>query len=614
MSASVSVVEASNPQGLTSAAGQLGGKISSLDAILDTQRRAMPELREWWQGAAADAAIRKAEQAINRQEDLRARLVTVQNALSSGGANMGSVRDGVVRLVGGLHAVGWTIGEDGTAEPPRFPPLARLVAPAFTAMIKRLLDLFDRADQQTSAAIGAAFGGAVPEMPPGTLGDPRKLPQPGTSAEDVNEWWSSLSRDEQQALIDAHPAELGNMNGIPAAARDQVNRAVMADDIARVADVADSADVSTQEVVDHPKRYGLTAQDVTRFSNATRTQNGLNITAGETRLDGRSNRPVMLWAYDPQAFNGQGKAAIAIGNPDTVTDTAVVVPGTGSSVKDGWLEADNATNLYDQMVLANPGEQTSVIAWMGYDAPDSPTDLRIATPGLARAGGDLLAADVNGLSATRVDGVGSHVTVIGHSYGASTVADAFAGSGMHASDAVLIGSPGTDLAGSAADFHLPEGGNVYVGAASSDPVSWLGQAGPIPDIINDGLNNPLGAEAGLGRDPAGDGFGSVRFDAEVVGRDSLDFGDHSKYYTPDSESLRSMTDIAAGKADTLDDNGLLAEGRRQIHVGLPHQIDLPGPLPRIELPDWDVRVPGTPAFNDPEGDREQGSITNDHGY
>ena len=40
---------------------------------------------------------------------------------------------------------------------------------------------------------------------------------------------------------------------------------------------------------------------------------------------------------------------------------------------------------------------------------------------------------------------------------------------MRANDAVLLGSPGTDLAGNVADFHL-DGGEVYVGAASTDPI------------------------------------------------------------------------------------------------------------------------------------------------
>jgi uncharacterized protein YukE len=606
VSVSLSTIEASNPDSLTSAAAELGDKINSLEASLDVQRHAVAQLRDAWEGSAADAALRRAEQAIDRQEELRARLVGIQRALCSGGAHMASARAGLRRIVGTLRATGWTVGEDGTTFPPLFPTFAWLMAPVFTALVQRLLNVFDLVDQQTAAAIHAAQLGPVPEMPPGTLGDARRPPAPGSSAKDVNEWWNSLSRREKHALIGGHPAELGNMNGIPADVRDKVNRAVMKDDVTRVADAARNHGVPAQDVVDHPERYSLTCEHTVRFFNAIRTRNGLNHTSAGTR-------PVMLWAYYPLAFNGQGKAAIAIGNPDTATDTAVVVPGTGSSVAQGWMASDNATHLYDQMVLANPGEQTSVLAWMGYDAPDSPIELRVAAPALARAGGDLLAADVNGLAATHRAEVGSHVTVIGHSYGSTTVADAFAASGMHANDAVLIGSPGTDLANRAADFHLPAGGQVYVGAASSDPVSWFGQAGPIPDLVNGRLHFPLGLEAGLGRDPAGDGFGSLRFDAEAVGRDGPSFDDHSKYYALGSESLRSITDIASGKGDALDDNGLLAEGRRRLHVGLPHELDLPG-LPPIDLPDWDVRVPGTPAFNDPEGDRRRGSITNDHGY
>ena len=122
------------------------------------------------------------------------------------------------------------------------------------------------------------------------------------------------------------------------------------------------------------------------------------------------------------------------------------------------------------------------------------------------------------------------MTVLGHSYGSTTVADAFAQSGMHANDAILLGCPGTDLARSAADFHL-DGGNLYVGSASSDPVSWIGAAPEwLPDWLNEGLGYPVGADAGLGIDPAGDAFGSVRFDAEVVGSDGLDTNDHSHYY------------------------------------------------------------------------------------
>ena len=80
----------------------------------------------------------------------------------------------------------------------------------------------------------------------------------------------------------------------------------------------------------------------------------------------------MLWAYDPLAFNGKGRAAIAIGNPDKSRNTAVIVPGTNSSVKGGWLfdGHNDAINLYGQSLKADPNNPTAVIAWMGYDAPE----------------------------------------------------------------------------------------------------------------------------------------------------------------------------------------------------------------------------------------------------
>ncbi|PRC48981.1 alpha/beta hydrolase, partial [Mycobacterium sp. ITM-2017-0098] len=124
-------------------------------------------------------------------------------------------------------------------------------------------------------------------------------------------------------------------------------------------------------------------------------------------------RPAMLWAYDPQAFDGKGRAAIAIGNPDKAANTAVIVPGTSASVRDGWLSDghNDAMNLYDQSMLADPNDPMAVMSWMGYDTPESFTDPNIANTGLARTGGDALAWDVNSFSVTHEPGVPQHVTV-----------------------------------------------------------------------------------------------------------------------------------------------------------------------------------------------------------
>lgn len=54
---------------------------------------------------------------------------------------------------------------------------------------------------------------------------------------------------------------------------------------------------------------------MTRYANATRVQQGLDQNAEHT------GAPTLLWIYRPEAFGGQGRAAIAIGNPDTADDT-----------------------------------------------------------------------------------------------------------------------------------------------------------------------------------------------------------------------------------------------------------------------------------------------------
>lgn len=607
---SISLVAASRPETLLAAAAQLGSKITQLDSAVAAERQVIAALRGSWSGSAADAAVARAERHIAQLLSLRARMLACQTALQRGGAQLSSTRAGLMSLVSGLRAVGWQVADDGTCAPPAFlPPVFTGMATAWTAIIRRLLELYGEIDRETAEEVRAAAGGSPSQQSPGAS-PPPQIPATGTSPEDVKKWWDSLPPEQKDRYIAEHPAELGNLNGIPAEIRDKVNQAVMNDDLNRVREVAARKGVSEDDVIKDPAAYGLTQEDATRFYNARRTSEGL---AHQRGNDPENPRPVLLWGYQPLADNGQGRAAIAIGNPDKARNTAVIVPGTGSSVRDGWLADghDDAIHLYDQSEFADPDDPTAVIMWMGYDAPDGFTDPRIANPDLARYGGSLLAADVSGLSATHEGS--SHVTVIGHSYGSTTVADAFAGSGMRANDAVLIGCPGTDLAKSAADFHL-DGGKVYVGSASTDPVSWIGTPGAIPaNVINQQLGYPVGLQAGLGADPAGDEFGSTRFRAEVAGHGGLSVHDHSHYYAMGSESMRAMTDIASGNADRLAGDGLLADGRRQPHITTPDHVELPFGID-IPLPHIDSDIPGSPAFIDPEADRSGSSVTKDHEY
>jgi hypothetical protein len=434
-----------------------------------------------------------------------------------------------------------------------------------------------------------AEDGPIPNPP-----DPEPQIPESKDPKDIKKWWDSLTPAQQQQLVKDHPDKVGGLNGVPTVGtgeppvgRDAANRAVLQQDLDRVNNAARGHHVSADQVIARPENYGLSPNDVTRYNNANQVQKGLDDTTK------RTNAPSYLQVYEPDMFEGRGRAAIAMGDPDKAANTTVVVPGTGNSVAKGWLDSTDASNLFNEANKADYNNHTAVIAWMGYQAPDSMLDPAVGQTALAHRGASLLAQDVNALSATH-DGP-LHLTVVGHSYGSTTVSDAAAGYNMHANDVVLIGCPGTDLARTAADFHL-DGGHVYVGDASSDPVP---QFSKIPQGLVPGMGL-TGNQVALGNDPAMDGYGSTRFKAEVPGFNAKFWEDHSHYYQPGSESLFSMSDIVSGHGDALEHDQMTAPHR---HPGL-------GALGDV-LSKVGVQIPDLPLFDDPEFTR-QGTGGHEH--
>ena len=556
MTATISLVAGSQPEGMIAAAARLTASIASVEAQVAAQRAALAQLASGWRGDAATAALVRAEKDLQRLLQLQVRLQAIQSALNSGGTQMSSLRTHILSTAAQATALGGLVSDDGSVQPTGVGDLMTpAMAAAYTALLKKLLETFDAVDRATASALTTA---AAPQAPPRPSAP--KIPEMGTDPQQVKQWWESLRPQEQQLLSDEEPERLGNLNGIPVATRDYANRRVMTRDLDRVRRAAANAGVSNEAVLADPGRYGLTQRDVTRYRNAEQVETGIDFN-GQPDGNHVPKHPIFLHTYEPEAYGGQGRAALAIGNPDEADNTTVLVPGTGNSVRDRYFGKPDALNVYYEIQTADPTKKNSVVLWMGYDAPDSPTDLRIAQTDLARHGGSMLASDVNAFDVTN-GAKDSHVTVIGHSYGSTTVADAAAGFGMRTDDVVLIGSPGTDLAKSAADFHLPDGGHVYVGAASSDPVTHLGGAQiPITPFPPGPFDVPHpGIPVGLGTDPALDGFGSTRFKAEVPGLTNP-FGDHSEYFTGGSESLYAIGDIASGNGALLEEHGMTARHR-----------------------------------------------------
>lgn len=387
-----------------------------------------------------------------------------------------------------------------------------------------------------------------------------RIPPPEASPEDVHRWWTSLTPEERQHLLAEHPQDLGNLNGVPVDGRSEVNEAVMNDDLHRVEDLAKNG-VSVNDILSDPGKYGLSPNAVIRYNNAVQARNGLNTSSKAEDAFGR-HPPVYLLKYQPDAFDGEGSAAIAMGNPDTADNTAVLVKGLGSGVREGTLSNPDGVRLYQESARADWNKQTAVVMWVGYDAPNTWHDPGLYEPNMARTGAQSLAADVNALPVTHL-GAPAHLTVVGHSYGSTVVSDAAAGYGMHTNDVVLVGSPGTDLAHSAADFHLAPGGHLYVGAASGDSVTWS---------PNGDAPGPAGPRlVGLGDDPAVDGFGATRFKAENPPYIANPIYDHSHYFDDGSESLFSISDVVSGHGDALQHDGMTAHHRGE--YGMPGWVD-----------------------------------------
>ncbi|MYZ35364.1 alpha/beta hydrolase [Streptomyces sp. SID4917] len=86
-----------------------------------------------------------------------------------------------------------------------------------------------------------------------------------------------------------------------------------------------------------------------------------------------------------------GRAIVAVGNPDTAEHTAIQVPGTSNQLDNVGSQINRAKKLQssarawseDQGQGQRQGQDVSVISWLDYDAPEANERSR-----LPHSGGD----------------------------------------------------------------------------------------------------------------------------------------------------------------------------------------------------------------------------------
>jgi uncharacterized protein YukE len=203
MSVSVSLVEATRPEELTTAARNLGGKVAQLNSIIDAQRNALRDLQGGWEGEASQAALARAERDLAMQTGFRDRLAQAQQILQTGGTHLAQARSALLGIVSTLRGQGWQVSDNGIATPPpALPQVLKGTATAWTAIVQRLLTTFGEIDKQTAGSL-PNFGPLSTDGPLFAGGDKKEERKPeDVGAEDSEALQNGeLSQEQRERLI-----------------------------------------------------------------------------------------------------------------------------------------------------------------------------------------------------------------------------------------------------------------------------------------------------------------------------------------------------------------------------------------------------------------------------
>lgn len=377
--------------------------------------------------------------------------------------------------------------------------------------------------------------------------------------------WRGLDPMTRQALIHTRAGEIGSVDGLPIEARDQANRILLPEQRATIQAELDrllaqgpghQAFAVSELPAGPPESEDPIWSD--RIDQARAKLAVLDDIAGSTSAgDDAAGVPrhTYLLALD---VTDRGRVAIAYGNPDTADQVVSLVPGTGSDLA-GVLGDGERTKLMMQAAERSGGGTVAGVVWTDWETP--PTIGMAASEGYAdRAAGDL-DSYTEGLRYSHDGDQPFRSVVAAHSYG--TVVTAKAASGAHTLDAdalILLGSPGTDL-DSVHDLRLTGvpaddvAGHVFASSSDADPVGdvpHIADLNPAETTLgNDGrptMHFGTGIDLGFSGDPTSPEWGANVF--RTPANHSLayySFGDHGRYWEPESAQLLTIGDIIAGR-------------------------------------------------------------------
>lgn len=370
-------------------------------------------------------------------------------------------------------------------------------------------------DGATTLAAAAAAGA---EAGRSTVTEP---PKNGTPAEN-KAWWDTLSPAERAELIKNRPELVGNRDGIPVTDRHKANKILLEDqkqDLLGRREEVEEGLARAKHLGDRPTETSL--QDELEAINGK--LNGIETINQklDATKDAKPDDKYYLLRIDSA---GDGQAILAKGNPDTADNVATYIPGTGQELSNIGSNIDRSDRMQEAAEKSDPSKSTSVITYMGYDAPDH---LGAATEQSYAHDAKGLDSFQDGLRATH-EGPASNNSVLGHSYGFVTAAIGAHDEGLAVDNLIAVGAPG-GVYDHARDLGVD---NVYSTVNDQDPVQ-------------DGIQIFHGPEADKD-------WGATEFEASPAkNQDSwpASIEAHSEYWDYQNKALRNMGHIIAGNPD-----------------------------------------------------------------
>ena len=367
------------------------------------------------------------------------------------------------------------------------------------------------------------------------------LPQPPKdgSPQDNAEWWKGLSAEEQAAWVSMRPDAVGAFDGLPSTVRDEANRMVLAE----AHGVAQGQYDAWLRKHPEPERFqtyidpytGTVMKGVNvetqawkdweeERKGAHKSLDGMNAIQKRFDATGKNGLPeAYLLGFSTE---GDGRAIIANGNPDTADHQAVYVPGTTSELGNIEGNMNRMVNVWHAADVKAAGQSVSTITWLGYDAPDSVVK-DAPFEHYAYDGAPTFRDFMDGLDVSHSGDSPAHTTVIAHSYGSTLVGAAAETGHLNADDVVFAGSPGVRVSG-ADELDVPKG-HVWNEEADGDVVPDVGRWG----LGGDGFIIPSDPE-----------FGANQLTTDTEG--------HSGYWNENSQSLMNQALVVVGKGDEVE--------------------------------------------------------------